>query len=107
MYVASRQQVSLDRCHARRLRSTVGVNWGRPMKAVINELRAVLAERQLSQTDLAELSGVSYTTIRRLGRRDGNPRLDDALRICGALSVQVEDLFRLTDAQKQSSRDVS
>ena len=68
------------------------------MRAVTNGLRATLAERQISQTALAELSGVSYATIRRIGRKDSNPRLDDALRICSVLQLSIEDLFHLVDA---------
>jgi len=68
------------------------------MKAVTNGLRTTLAERQISQTDLAELAGIPYATIRRIVRKDSNPRLDDALRISRVLKMSIEDLFYLAVA---------
>ena len=63
-----------------------------------NRLRAVLADRHWSQQDLADLSGLPYATVRRLVRGGGNPPLDLALAICGALGVEIEDVYWLDEA---------
>ena len=63
--------------------------------ATMNRLRAALEERHLTQVDLADLSGVSYPTIRRLLRPDSNPFLDDALRVARVLDASLERLFWL------------
>ncbi|MCK6555717.1 helix-turn-helix transcriptional regulator [Candidatus Binatia bacterium] len=68
--------------------------------AVANRLRAALADRDWSQQDLSDLSGLPYATIRRLVRDGGNHPLDLALAVCGALGVDLEDVYRLeSDAE--------
>lgn len=62
---------------------------------VRNRLRAVLNERHWSQQDLADLSGLPYPTVRRLVSGGRNPPLDLALAVCGALGLDLEDVYWL------------
>jgi transcriptional regulator with XRE-family HTH domain len=62
---------------------------------IANRVRAALEERRLSQVDLAELTGVPYTTIRRLVQPESNPFLDDVLRVARVLEIPVARLFWL------------
>ena len=48
--------------------------------------------RKLSQTDLAELSGLSRETIVRLERGE-QPRLDTARAVAAAFGVSIASLF--------------
>ena len=61
----------------------------------VNALRTTLEDRRLSQIDLADLSGVPYTTVQRIVRPDSNPFLDDALRITRILGAPMAELFWL------------
>jgi len=65
------------------------------VSGVANRLRALLRERHWSQQDLADLSGVPYATVRRLVHGAGDPPLDLALAVCGALGVELEELYWL------------
>jgi len=60
-----------------------------------NRLRAELADRHWSQQDLADLSGLPYATVRRLLRSAEDPPLHLALAVCGALGIELEDLYWL------------
>jgi DNA-binding phage protein len=64
---------------------------------VLTHLRDVLADRGLTQLDLAELAGISDATVRCALRRNGNPLLDEVLRIARALDVCVSELFEVED----------
>lgn len=48
---------------------------------------------RLTQTDLAELSGVSRETISMIERGNTLPSLTIAMRLADALSTSVEELF--------------
>jgi transcriptional regulator with XRE-family HTH domain len=63
---------------------------------VTSRLATLLEERALTRSDLSRLSEVPYQAIRRLLRDGADPPLDHALRICGALGVDVEELYALT-----------
>ena len=66
-----------------------------------NALREKLEERNLSMADLAELTGISYATVRRIARPWSNPPLDYALVICRALDAAVENIFWLEEEEKE------
>lgn len=51
------------------------------------ELRAARGRRRLKQGDLAELSGVSITTINRFENEQREPRIGQLVAIAGALGV--------------------
>ena len=58
-----------------------------------NRLRASRAEKELSQTQLAELVGVSRQTISSIETGQFNPTAKLALILCVALDKKFEDLF--------------
>jgi transcriptional regulator with XRE-family HTH domain len=60
-------------------------------------LRAVRGEKQLSQDDLAEVSGLHRTYIGGIERGERNPSLMNIGRLAKALDVRVEDLVRDLD----------
>jgi DNA-binding XRE family transcriptional regulator len=63
------------------------------MTRVANRLREVLADRRVTQTDLALLAGLPYTAVLRIARTAADPPLGYALRIGAVLDATVEDLF--------------
>lgn len=58
-----------------------------------NRLRAARAEKGLSQTQLAELVGVSRQTISSIETGQFNPTAKLALILCVALDRKFEELF--------------
>lgn len=58
-----------------------------------NRLRAARAEKGLSQTQLAELVGVSRQTISSIETGQFNPTAKLALILCVALDKKFEELF--------------
>ena len=58
-----------------------------------NNLKAMRQAKKLSQAQLAELVGVSRTTISYIETGQFNPTAKLALVLCIALDVKFEDLF--------------
>ena len=58
-----------------------------------NRLKVARAEKGLSQTQLAELVGVSRNTIRSIETGQFNPTAKLALILCIALDKTFEELF--------------
>lgn len=58
-----------------------------------NRLKVARAERGLSQTQLAELVGVSRNTISSIETGQFNPTAKLALVLCVALDKKFEELF--------------
>ncbi|MNC44061.1 hypothetical protein D3C76_122360 [compost metagenome] len=58
-----------------------------------NRLREARAEQKLSQTQLAEMVGVSRNTISSIETGQFNPTAKLALVLCIALDKKFEDLF--------------
>ena len=58
-----------------------------------NHLKEVRAEKNLSQTQLAELVGVSRNTVSSIETGQFNPTAKLALILCIALDKKFEDLF--------------
>ena len=58
-----------------------------------NRLKEARGEKGLSQTQLAELVGVSRTTISSIETGQFNPTAKLALILCIALDRKFEDLF--------------
>ena len=58
-----------------------------------NRLKVARAEKGLSQTQLAELVGVSRNTISSIETGQCNPTAKLALILCIALDKKFEDLF--------------
>lgn len=58
-----------------------------------NRLKAARAEKKLSQTQLAEMVGVSRNTISSIETGQFSPTAKLALILCIALDKKFEDLF--------------
>ena len=58
-----------------------------------NRLKTVRKEKKLSQTELAELVGVSRNTISSIETGQFNPTEKLALVLCTALDKKFEELF--------------
>lgn len=58
-----------------------------------NHLKAARAEKKLSQSELAELVGVSRNTISSIETGQFNPTAKLALVLCIALDKKFEELF--------------
>jgi putative transcriptional regulator len=62
-----------------------------------NGISRLLALRGWSDADLAQRCSLSRAHVNRVKNRRVRPTVRDALLICGALGVRVEDVFWLDD----------
>lgn len=62
----------------------------RKIEDIMKERRTYL---QLTQQDLAEMSGISIATIKEIERGKGNPSLNTACKILEVLGMEID--FRL------------
>ena len=61
---------------------------------MVNErMRQARQQKDLSQTELAKLIGVSRQTINMIENGDYNPTIALCLKICKALDKTLNDLF--------------
>lgn len=59
-----------------------------------NKLKVLLAERDMNLTDLAEVAGLHYTTVRRFAGDEITSIHKGTLdKVCVALGVQPGDIF--------------
>ena len=58
-----------------------------------NKLKEIRAEKSLSQSELAEMVGVSRNTIRSIETGQFSPTAKLALILCIALDKKFEDVF--------------
>jgi len=63
-----------------------------------NRLKMARAEKGLSQSDLAEMIGVSRNTVSSIETGQFNPTAKLALILCIALDWKFEDLFYFEEA---------
>ncbi|WP_373899796.1 helix-turn-helix transcriptional regulator [Haloimpatiens sp. FM7315] len=60
---------------------------------LLNNLKEVRAEKELSQSELAQMVGVSRNTISSIETGQFNPTAKLALVLCIALDKKFEELF--------------
>lgn len=63
------------------------------LASVGNRVHAARSEARLTQRELAERTGLSERTIRRVERSTGNPTVDTALRLAQALDVSFQSFL--------------
>lgn len=66
-----------------------------------NRLRALRAQRDLTQAELAEQVQVSRQTIVAIEKEEYNPSIILALRLAGVLGATVEEIFWLQEAAEE------
>ncbi len=60
-----------------------------------NSLKEVRTERNLSQSQLAEMAGISRNTIRSVEAGESSPTARVAMVLCAALDKKFDELFYL------------
>jgi transcriptional regulator with XRE-family HTH domain len=74
----------------------------RPTAALGRRIRELRHELNITQEDLAHLSGVNVSNLGKIERGLSNPRLDSLQRVAYSLGTSVSDLTRyLTDDDLQ------
>ncbi len=68
------------------------------------QIKALRAERGLTQAQLADLSGISEEWVRRIERGEGSPSLDTIEMLAQSLGVAVAALFGGTATSLRSLR---
>ena len=71
------------------------------MAVCYNKLWKLLIDRKMKKKDLIEQTGISRTTIAKMGR-DENVSTEVLSKICGALQVDVGDIMEMIPDGTQS-----
>ena len=69
------------------------------MAVCYNKLWKLLIDRKMKKKDLIEQTGISRTTIAKMGR-DENVSTEVISKICGALHVDVGDIMEMIPDDK-------
>lgn len=64
------------------------------MKMSYKKLWKLLIDRDMKKKDLAELSGVSSTSLAKMGRNE-NVNTDNLVKICEALNCKLSDIAEI------------
>lgn len=76
------------------------------MRFSYNKLFKLLIDRGINKKTLREMSGISATSIAKLGK-GGNVNTDVLLRICNALKCDVGDIMEFIDDEENNPSSVS
>lgn len=66
------------------------------MKLSYKKLWKLLIDKEMKKKDLCELSGVSSTSIAKLGRNE-NVNTDILIKICEALQCDISDIAEIVN----------
>ena len=69
------------------------------MKVSYKKLWKLLIDKDLKKKDLCELSGVSSTSIAKMGRNE-NVNTDILVKICEALEYDISDIAEVVNDDK-------
>ena len=64
---------------------------------VMLKIGAIRAKKQISQTQLAKLAGLSRYTIQNMEDQNWDPKLSTLIAISRALEVEITDLYEIVD----------
>lgn len=73
------------------------------MRFSYNKLFKLLIDRNIKKKELREMSGVSATSIAKLGK-GANVNTDVLLRICNALNCDVGDIMEFVMEEESADR---
>ena len=73
--------------------------WRNNMRISYNPLWKLLIDKDLKKKDLCELSGVSSTSIAKMGRNE-NVNTDILVKICEALECDISDIAEVVNDDK-------
>lgn len=65
------------------------------MAANYKKLWKLLIDKEMKKKDLAELAGISNTSIAKMGRNE-NVTMDVLVKICNALKCDIGDIVEIT-----------
>lgn len=69
------------------------------MRISYKKLWKMLIDREMKKKDLAELAGISTTSIAKLGRNE-NVNTDILLKICVALKCDISEIMEIERAEE-------
>lgn len=73
------------------------------MRFSYNKLFKLLIDRNIKKKELREMSGVSATSIAKLGK-GVNVNTDVLLKICGALNCDIGDIMEFVPDNERSEK---
>lgn len=74
------------------------------MKLSYKKLWKLLIDRDLKKKDLCELSGVSSTSIAKMGRNE-NVNTDILVKICDALNCDISEISEIVIDEEKNTEE--
>ena len=74
------------------------------MKLSYKKLWKLLIDRDLKKKDLCELSGVSSTSIAKMGRNE-NVNTDILVKICDALNCDISEIAEIVSDEEKITEE--
>jgi len=74
------------------------------MAANYKKLWKLLIDRDMKKKDLADLAGISNTSIAKMGRNE-NVTMDVLVKICSALKCDIGDIVEIIPDEKVMDRE--
>ncbi|MCE9353745.1 helix-turn-helix transcriptional regulator [Phocaeicola vulgatus] len=71
----------------------------------LNRIKVIMAERMVSNKDLAEMLGKDTATISRWVTNTSQPTLESLIEIAKALKCDIGDLVRMDDSTILKNQD--
>lgn len=68
------------------------------MRTSYKKLWKLLIDRDMKKKDLAKISGISPTSIAKLGRNE-NVNTDILVKICAALNCDISDIMEVVEEE--------
>lgn len=68
---------------------------------VVNTLKDILKEKGIMQNWLAQTVGISGKSLSLIISNKSNPNINTVLKICSAINVRVEDVFKLEEVEEE------
>lgn len=74
------------------------------MKLSYKKLWKLLIDRELKKKDLCEMSGVSSTSLAKMGRNE-NVNTDILVKICAALECDISDIAEISNDEQTGGNE--
>ena len=66
----------------------------------LNRIKVMMAERMVTNKDLAKMMGKDAATVRKWGSNTSQPTLENLIEIARCLKCEINDLVRMEETVK-------
>lgn len=67
-------------------------------------LKKIRKSRNLTQEDVAEMTGLPQSTISYIEKNDASPRVDTLLKLAKGIGIDLSELTKESDSEKEEDK---